>query len=74
MPNMLGDHRQEDGVSLKDNHNDGDATPIQMRGSSDQMMQIFEDETELTVRVLPDRSVADWFVQVGFSLFFCDFQ
>ena len=28
-------------------------------------MQLFEDETELTVRVLPDRSVADWFVQGG---------
>ena len=28
-------------------------------------IQIFEDETELTVRVLPDRSVADWFVQGG---------
>ena len=28
-------------------------------------MQLFDDETELTVRVLPDRSVADWFVQGG---------
>ena len=28
-------------------------------------MQVFEDETELTVRVLPDRSCADWFVQGG---------
>ena len=28
-------------------------------------MQLFEDETELTVRVLPDRSAADWFVQGG---------
>ena len=54
MPNVLGDHRQEeeDDISMKANHNDDDdaAPPIrQMRGRSS--MQIFEDETELTVRV-----------------------
>jgi hypothetical protein len=55
MPNVLGDHRQEeDDISMKANHNDDDAAPPirQMRGrSSDKIMQIFEDETELTVRV-----------------------
>jgi len=33
--------------------------------TTNQTMRIFEDEAELAVRVLPDRSVADWFVQGG---------
>ena len=43
---------------------EGDA---QSQLSHEEMMQLFDDETELTVRVLPDRSVADWFVQVSAS-------
>lgn len=31
----------------------------------DSVMELFQDEGFITVRVLPDRSVADWFVQGG---------
>jgi hypothetical protein len=33
--------------------------------ASESVVQLFDDESEITVRVLPDRSVADWFVQGG---------
>ena len=46
-------------ASMDGDAGDADATKM----TSNEIMQIFEDETELTVRVLPDRSVADWCVR-----------
>jgi hypothetical protein len=36
-----------------------------MDTDSNKLVPIFDDETEVTVRILPDRVVADFFVQGG---------
>eukprot|EP01046_Picozoa_sp_COSAG06_P033321 COSAG06_NODE_3394_length_5407_cov_3.531462_4_plen_106_part_00 len=36
-----------------------------MDTDSKKLVPIFDDETEVTVRILPDRAVADFFVQGG---------
>jgi hypothetical protein len=57
-----------DGVaSLSSNSTMGDAgkSTLDTGAKLASSMKLFEDETELMVRVLPDRSVADWFVQGG---------
>ena len=44
---------------------DASKSTLDAGGKLASSMKLFADETELSVRVLPDRSVADWFVQGG---------